>query len=70
MDMTERIENDFTYHAPKDSQPERYNQLREKGKELALLIAELTPESPDQSVALTLLNLAVMSANAAIARNE
>jgi len=36
MDMTERIENDFTYHAPKDSQPERYNQLREKGKELAL----------------------------------
>jgi hypothetical protein len=65
-----QIENDFTYHSPKGDQAARYAQLRDKGKELALLIAEVTPDSPDQSIALTLLNLAVMSANASIARNE
>jgi len=70
MDLKERIENDFTYHAPKGDQVERYQRIRDKAKELAFLIIASTPESPDQSVALTLLNLSVMSANASIARNE
>jgi len=65
-----QIENDFTYHTPKGNQAERYAQLRDKAKEFALLIIELTPDSPDQSISLTLLNLATMSANASIARNE
>jgi hypothetical protein len=65
-----RVENDFTYHAPLPGQPERYTQLREKAKELALLIVDLTPSSREQSVALTLLEQASMMANAAIARNE
>lgn len=65
-----KIENDFTYHTPKGDQIERYAQIRDKGKEFALLIAELTPESAEQDQALQLLNLATMSANAAIARNE
>jgi len=65
-----RIENDFTYHAPQPGQPERYTALREKAKELALLIVELTPASREQSLALTQLETAIMFANAAIARNE
>jgi len=66
----QQIERDFTYHAPKGDQAERYGKLRDKAKEFALLIAELTPYSTEQVEALTLLNLSTMSANAAIARNE
>jgi hypothetical protein len=69
-DIRERIENDFTYHAPKEGQPERYQQIREKAKELALLIVDLTPTSREQSIALTELETATFFANAAIARNE
>ncbi len=67
---TAQIENAFTYHAPKGDQPARYVAIRDKAKELALLIADLTPASREQSVALTELETAVMWANAAIARNE
>jgi len=69
MDKTAQIEHAFTYHAPKPGQPEKYARLREKAKELALLIAELTPSSREQSVALTELETAVFWANAAIARH-
>ncbi len=64
------IENNFTYHAPKPGQQERYVKLREMGKALAYLIVELTPVSREQSIALTQLEDAVMWANASIARNE
>jgi hypothetical protein len=70
IDIKARIENDFTYHAPKEGQQERYVALREKAKEFALLIVELTPVSREQSLALTELEKASMFANAAIARNE
>lgn len=66
----EQIEKAFTYHAPYGDQVERYTRLREKAKEFALLIVELTPESREQSLALTELEYSVMMANAAIARNE
>jgi hypothetical protein len=68
--LTERIENNFTYHAPKGDQAQRYVALREKAQEFALAIAELTPYSHEQSLAFTQLEDAVMWANAAIARNE
>jgi hypothetical protein len=68
--LRQRIERDFTYHAPKGDQVQRYAQLREKAKEFALLIADLTPYSREQSLAFTYLEQAVMIANAAIARNE
>ncbi len=68
--LIERLERDYTYHAPKGDQTQRYEQLRNKAKELALLIIELTPYSRDQSLALTDVESAVMRANAAIARNE
>jgi len=70
MDKQQQIEHNFTYHAPKPGQPEKYTALRAKAKELALLIGDLTPASREQSVALTALETAVFWANAAIARNE
>jgi hypothetical protein len=65
-----RLEKDFTYHAPKADQPERYVAIRNKAKELARIIMELTPPSREQSLALTYLDMTVMQANASIARNE
>jgi hypothetical protein len=64
------LEDRFTYHAPFGDQPERYNRIRDKAKELAYLIASLTPMSREQSTSLTHLDGCVMFANAAIARNE
>lgn len=71
--MTEQdavLENNFTYHAPKHGQQERYVAIRDKAKELAYLIKNTTPASREQSVSLTELETAVFWANAAIARNE
>lgn len=69
-EMQARLDRDYQYHAPFGDQQARYVALREKAKELALLIVALTPPSREQSVALTELDKVVMTANAAIARNE
>jgi predicted DNA-binding protein (UPF0251 family) len=69
-DKKQMIENNFTYHTPKEGQPERYEAIRAKAKELALLIVDITPLSREQAVALTELETAVFWANASIARNE
>lgn len=66
----EVLENNFTYHASKPGQQERYVAIRDKAKELAYMIKDTTPASREQSVALTQLETAVFWANAAIARNE
>jgi len=68
--MNPQIENNFKYHAPKEGQPEKYNTIREKAKELAYLIDKECPNSREKSVSLTNLETAVMWANASIARNE
>jgi hypothetical protein len=68
--MNPSIENNFTYHAPKEGQPQKYEALRNKAKELAYLVDELCPKSREQSLALTKLEESVFWANAAIARNE
>jgi hypothetical protein len=60
----------FSYHAPKAGQPAKYEQLRAKAKEFALLLCELTPFSEEQAIAITKLEESVMWANAAIARRE
>lgn len=70
LEKAKQIENMFTYHAPKDDQPERYNLLRNVAKSLAKDIVESTPPSREQSLALTHLEEAIFYANAAIARNE
>ena len=67
--MNDKTENAFTYHAPKDGQPEKCQAIREKAKELAYLIQELVPPSREQSLAMTKLEECSMWANAGIARN-
>lgn len=69
-DINARIENDFTYHPPKDGQQERYQGVRDVAKVLAYTIVQNTPSSREQSLALTNLEQAVFWANAAIARSE
>ena len=66
----DRIENNFTYHKPFGNQPERYEAIRAKAKELAETLVALCPESRELSIALTELETSVMYANASIARNE
>jgi hypothetical protein len=67
--MNPAIENNFKYHAPKEGQPEDYQAIRDKAKELAYLLDERCPNSREKSLAMTNLEQAVMWANAAIARN-
>jgi hypothetical protein len=64
-----QINNNFQYHAPKPGQPEIYSELRARGKDLALLISGLVPNSRERSLALTKLEEAIFWANAGIARN-
>ena len=64
------ILNRFSYHAPKGDQTERYGKITEAYMNFALMIADLTPESREQSIALTLLWESRMAANGAIAVNE
>jgi hypothetical protein len=68
--MDKDLENRFTYHAPKEGQPVKYEKIRDTAKELAYMIADLTPKSREQSLAMTHLEEAVFWANAAIARNS
>lgn len=63
------IENAFTYHEPNASKQERYIVIREKAKELALLINTCVVDSREKSLALTTLQTSVMWANVGIACN-
>lgn len=67
--MNSQIENYFRYHAPKPGQPEMYQEIRDKAKELAYLIDKLAPNSREKSLAMTNLEQSVFWANAAIARD-
>ena len=69
-EVFEGIANNFKYHAPKEGQPERYEEIRAQGKAFAEELVKLCPQSRELSLALTNLESAVMWANAAIARNE
>jgi len=63
------IENNFTYHAPKEDQPVKYEKIREQAKKIAYWIEENCPEGRERSLAFTKLEEAVMWANASIARD-
>lgn len=69
-ELLQRIENDFMYHPPKENQSARYDAIRDKALKFAYFIVASTPQSREQSLALTHLEEAVFFANAAIARNE
>lgn len=64
-----QFENNFTYHAPKSGQPEKYELLRSEIKEMAYLINSLVPDSREKSIALTKLEEVMFWSNAGIARN-
>jgi hypothetical protein len=71
MDNSEkRLENIFTYHPPKDGQPIRYEAIRREGREFALTVVDLCPDSPEKDEAIKKIQEAVFWANAAIARHE
>lgn len=65
--MNEKLQNWFTYHAPRGDQIKRYKNIREAGRVLAATIIASTPEGDDQDAALRKVREAVMTANAAIA---
>lgn len=64
------INNAFQYHSPINNQPDRYVQLREHARSLALKFVSFCPPSRERSLAMTKLEEAIMWANASIARNE
>ena len=68
--MAYPVDRNFRYHPPKDDQPQRYEELRQKGRELAHLIATHCPECRETSLAMTKLEESIMWANASIGRNE
>lgn len=65
-----QININFTYHAPKNDQQERYISIRDMARDLAIHINANCPDSREKSLAFTNLEEAVMWANASIARNE
>ena len=68
--MKKELDIRFTYHAPKEGQPIRYEMIRDHGKIMAVAIVKHCPDSRERSLALTKIDEAVMWANAAIARRE
>lgn len=66
----EEITRRFTYHAPKQGQPELYESIRNVARDFATRINDLCPESREKSLAMTKLEESVMWANASIAREE
>ncbi len=65
----EDLKNRFTYHPPKDFQPEKYEYIRNGAFELSIMINQNCPDSREKSLAITKIEEAVMWANAAIVRN-
>lgn len=61
--------NRFTYHPPKEGQPEDYVDIRDNGLAFARLINSICPDSREKSSAISRLEEVVMWANAAIAQN-
>jgi len=63
------IDRNFKYHAPKTGQPEIYEEIRNKARELVMVINERAPDCREKSLAITNIEQAVMWANAGIARS-
>jgi len=57
----------FSHHDPSEDQVDRYNEIREKAKELARVILALCPPCADRTAAIRKVREAVMTANASIA---
>ena len=68
--INERIENDFSYHAPHGNQAKLYGLIREFAKDYAKFLVANCPASRELSCALTKLDEVVFWGNASIARNK
>ena len=68
--MIEGLSKRFTYHPPKENQPQKYQNIRDNARAFAELLDAMCPDSREKSLAITALEEAVMWANASIARNE
>lgn len=66
----QKILNNFTYHKPLETQPERYERIRVNARNLAELFLRNCPPSRERSLAFTKLEESIFWANASIARNE
>ncbi len=64
------LKNRFTYHAPKNGQVQRYQEIRDQAYDLADLVNRECPESREKSLAITHLEDAVMWANAPSPRHS
>ena len=64
----EDLMNRFTYHAPKEGQPEIYKIIRGRALDFANALDDLCPDSREKSLAITKLEEAVFWANASISR--
>ncbi len=64
---TAQINNTFTYHSPTTEQIAIYAVLRDMGRNMALYLNEVCPESREKSLAITRLQECIQMANAAIA---
>lgn len=69
-EQRKRLENEFTYHKPTESQIPRYEEIRARAKDYAEFLMMVCPPSRELSLALTALEDCVMRANRAIALNE
>ncbi|ASZ74758.1 hypothetical protein KHO57_gp146 [Mycobacterium phage Phabba] len=63
----EYVDHVFSYHAPKDGQPEVYETIRAHAKAFFNVINKLVPDGADKADALRSLRNAVMTANAGVA---
>jgi len=69
-ELHNRIEHDFTNHAPSPEAVDAIERLRESFKATAHAVIDLTPQSREQSLALTSIETGLMQAVAAVARNQ
>jgi hypothetical protein len=67
MDLKDKIEDLFTYHAPEGAQPGQYERIRTAAKAFAHVVVDNTPPSADQTAAIRKLRECVFTCNAAIA---
>lgn len=68
LSRTAQLDRIYTYHESLPDQVPKYQAIRAKAKELAVLVDTLCPTSREQSLAFTKIEEAVMWANASIAR--
>lgn len=66
----DNINNSFSYHVPFGDQGERYSEIREAGRRMAVTLFERCPPSAELTLARRAIEDAVMRANQSIALNE